>query len=241
MSENDLEALVAPKHAGIKHVDHGTGRVERRLDQSAIAPQARRLEASGGRMNEKRRLAAVELVPHRLVAGIAEIDSATIAQDGEALRAELVDAAADFRDGAGRIGHRQLREKPEALRMDFDQRGTVGVRGDNPLDIAELAAVGNDLRRDARAVHIGNVGLGREGPGFVRLGSGGAAQPVSGRNEMAVNVDPSPCHDYLRGNSPNYNAMAARGKSANQLDVNHRSNGIGRFTGNLHPSGIAPG
>src|SRR6185437_157911 len=139
MRENDLDALVASKHAGKKHVDHGPGRVERRLDQSTIAPK-RRLVASGARVNEQSRLDAIELAPHRLVTGIAEIDAVAMAEDREALRAELLDAAADLRDGTRRVGHRQLHEKPEALRIGFDQRGAVSVRGDNPLDIAELAA-----------------------------------------------------------------------------------------------------
>ena len=64
-------------------------------------------------MNEQRRPVAIELGPHRLIAGIAEIDSVAIAEDGEALRAERVDTAANLGDGTGRVGHRQLRESPK--------------------------------------------------------------------------------------------------------------------------------
>src|SRR6185312_15714377 len=106
MREDQVEILKAAEDPRVEHIDHGTCRIEGRFDQRAGLAQACLLVTHRCRMQEDRRAAAIELGPDRLEARIAEIDAAVIALDREAFAIELVDAAAQLREGVLGLGER---------------------------------------------------------------------------------------------------------------------------------------
>src|SRR5579862_3005432 len=141
MGEEQVEAPIAPKDAGIKHVDHGARRIKRRLDESTGTPQARTAVTPCGGMEKQRRLQPVKLGPNRLETRIAEIDAVEIAEDRKAFGAELVIGTAYLVDGASGLGHRQPREKTETPRIGPYERGAVTVRRNDRIAIRNRIAV----------------------------------------------------------------------------------------------------
>src|SRR6185503_15932981 len=171
MRQQNVEPRVPAKYAGIEHVDDGPRRIEGSLDQRAGAAEGEIAIAARRWMDKERRAELVELGPDRLETRIAEIDAVEIAECRKAISSELLARAADFADRARRIGQRKHRYQPEMLRMGFDERRAISVGSDDHVALGDRAAIRDELRGDAGALHIGKAGVDGEHPGTARFRS----------------------------------------------------------------------